>query len=433
MRIGLLLILILFTSPFFAQDLYFPPTAFNANWGIMSLDDAGFCPDNEQALYDFLEGSNTDAFILLKNGRIVLERYFGDFTATTPHAWNSAGKSLMAFAVGIAADLDSVELQAPTSDYLGVGWTDCPDTEPDIRVIHQLTMTSGLSDLTGDPFCTDPECLVCLAEPGERWAYHNGPYTLLGRVLESATGVPLNDFIQDRIRQPTGMTGQYINLGDNRVFFSNARSMARFGLLMLAGGSWDGTPLLQDQDYFNAMINSSQELNQAYGYLWWLNGKSSYRLPQLQFDIPGPLMPDAPAEVYAAIGKNGQIINVAPSEGLVMIRMGDDPEDDSLVSTAYNDSLWVRINALRCTTSGFEPEATPGVSAFPNPAADRVTLTAERELRAVSIYSVNGRLLRQLPLSGTNTRISTGDLPRGILYLRVVTADGTAMLKITAN
>lgn len=414
-----------------AQDLYFPSVTSD-NWETISLEDAGFCPDNEQDLYDFLEGTNTDAFLLLKDGRIVLERYFGDFTSATPHAWNSAGKSLMAFAVGIAADLDSVDLQAPTSDYLGVGWTDCPDTEPDIRVVHQLTMTTGLSDLTGDPYCTDPGCLVCLAEPGERWAYHNGPYTLLGRVLESATGEPLNDFIQDRIRQPTGMTGQYIYLDDNRVFFSNARSMARFGLLMLGGGSWNGTPLLRDEGYFNAMINSSQELNPAYGYLWWLNGKSSFKLPQLQIDFNGPLLTEAPTDMYAALGKNSQIINVVPSEGLVVVRMGDDPES-SLVQTSYNNDLWGRINAMRCTTSDFEPAVNLGVSAFPNPAADRVTLTAERELRAVSIYSVNGRLLRQLPLSGTNASIPTADLPRGILYLRVVTADGTVVLKIMTN
>lgn len=79
-----------------SAQLYFPPTDTDA-WETTSLEEAGFCADNEQAFYAYLERTNTDAFLLLKDGKIVLEKYFGSFTRNTPHLWNSAGKSAAFF------------------------------------------------------------------------------------------------------------------------------------------------------------------------------------------------------------------------------------------------------------------------------------------------------------------------------------------------
>jgi len=408
-----------------AQNLYFPSTT-SPEWATMSLEEAGFRPENEQALYDYLEATNTDAFLLLKDGKIVIERYFGDFTASSPHVWNSAGKSLMAFAAGIAADLDSLDINAPTADYLGPGWTACPETEADTKVIHQLTMTTGLSDQTDDVFCTAPECLVCLAAPGERWAYHNGPYTLIGAVIEAATGQDLNEFVTQGIKRPTGMTGLYVDIGYNRNFVSNARSMARFGLLVQNRGTWDGTPILTDTTYFHAMTNSSQSLNPAYGYLWWLNGKPTFKLPSLQIDFPGPIMPNAPLETIAAIGKNGQIINVVPEEGLVMVRMGSNPGSSVLVPSSYNDSIWVRRNELVGTTALASPVANiEALSVYPNPAREEVRIQATDNLRRVTVFSGKGRRLSSQRFGGNSGQVSLSGLAPGVIYLRVVLADGT--------
>ncbi|TXF88069.1 serine hydrolase [Neolewinella aurantiaca] len=408
-----------------AQASYFPPTN-SFNWDTISLEEAGFCADNEQALYDYLEETNTDAFLLLKDGKIVMEQYFGNFTRFSSHLWNSAGKSLMAFTAGIAVGLDSLNVEDPVADYLGTGWTNCPETEAAIRVIHQLTMTSGLSDQTIELFCTDPECLVCLATPGERWAYHNGPYTLLGEVIESAVEQDLNDFIDDRIQALTGITGSFSYLGDNRIYLSNARAMARFGLLVANEGTWDGTPVINDPEYFRAMINSSQDINPSYGYLWWLNGKDNYRLPSLQTDFPGPIMTEAPAETIAAIGKNGQIINVVPSQGLVMVRMGGSPSDDSLVPTFYNDSIWSRINALSCTTTIENRVDVSTLRVFPNPAAEEIRVSATKAMLRGAIYNYAGDLLREAPVTGaTDASISLAGLPAGLLLVRIGFADGS--------
>ncbi|MBX2979815.1 MAG: hypothetical protein KF905_11005 [Flavobacteriales bacterium] len=101
------------------------------------------------------------------------------------------------------------------------------------------------------------------------------------------------------------------------------------------------------------MITPSQTLNPAYGYLWWLNGQSSYLLPGLQFPLSGPAMPNAPMDVYAALGKNGQIINVSPSSGIVVVRMGDLP-GGIFVPNVYNDQIWQYLNAVVCNSTMLE-------------------------------------------------------------------------------
>jgi CubicO group peptidase (beta-lactamase class C family) len=169
-------------------------------------------------------------------------------------------------------------------------------------------MTSGLDDGVTDHHCTLDTCLTYLADAGTRWAYHNGPYTLLDAVIENATGQTLNAYTTQKLKIPTGMTGLFYTSGYNNVFVSKPRSMARFGLLILNNGNWNGNQIMTDATYFNEMINTSQQLNESYGYLWWLNGKPSYMLPGLQFQFQGSLNPNAPDDMVAAMGKNGQFL-----------------------------------------------------------------------------------------------------------------------------
>ncbi|MBX2979816.1 MAG: hypothetical protein KF905_11010 [Flavobacteriales bacterium] len=65
-------------------------------------------------------------------------------------------------------------------------------------------------------------------------------------MITGATGVSLNSFLFTRLTQSTGLAGLYIQVGQNNVFFSRARAMARFGLLMQGGGAWAGNPVLSD-------------------------------------------------------------------------------------------------------------------------------------------------------------------------------------------
>lgn len=328
-------------------QLYFPPNNTDT-WEKIPIENLGWCQNKVDSLYRFLDDNNTKSFILLKDGKIVLERYFNGHSASSNWYWASAGKGLTAFLIGIAQQENKLKITDPTSHYLGQGWTGLtPEQEIKITIKDQLSMTSGLDDRVSDPFCTADSCLVYLAESGSRWAYHNAPYTLLDPLFEKATGLKLNFYIRQKLKNSMGMQGLYLKQGNNNVFFSNTRSMARFGLLMLNNGDWDGNAVMTDKVYFHQMINSSQELNPAYGYLWWLNGKESFKTPRTQKEFKGSICTNAPSDMYAAMGKNGQFLNVVPSQNLVWVRMGKSP-DESFVPYKFNDDIWKLINRLDC-------------------------------------------------------------------------------------
>lgn len=363
-NILLLSILFLFSGKSYSQ-YYYPPLT-GSTWDTMDPSELGWCEDSIAMMEQWLEDSDTKAFIVLKDGKIVIEQYFGTFTQDSLYVWNSAGKTLTAYAVGIAQTEGDLDIDDFTSDYLGNGWTNATlSQEGAITVLNQLTMTSGLDDGVPDKDCTDPECLLYLTDPNLRWAYHNAPYTLLDSVIESATGMSLNTYVYQKIGVKIGMTGLYYPIGYNNVFISKARGMARFGLLLLSDGMWNGVTVQSDLNYLQAMRTPSQTLNPSYGYLTWLNGQSGYQLPGIQFLFNGPLLPNAPMDLYAAEGKNGQIINVVPSQGLVIVRMGA-TMGNSLVATQYNDTIWQYINRLGCPADINEQELT-SVELSPNP------------------------------------------------------------------
>ena len=331
------------------SQTYFPPNNSNV-WDTLSPTNLSWCQNKIDSLYDFLEINNTKSFILLKDGKIVLEKYFNGHSDTSSWYWASAAKTITSFLVGMAQEEGYLEITDTSSNYLGNGWTNCNlIQENKITIWNQLTMTTGLDDNVSDPNCTNDNCLLYFSDPGSRWAYHNAPYTLLRPVIENATGQGINIYNYQKLLNPTGMTGLFLYNGFNNIFYSTSRSMARFGLLILNNGNWDGNQIMTDTNYFNQMLNSSQSLNESYGYLWWLNGKTSYMLPGSQFVFNNELIPNAPVDLVAALGKNGQIINVVPSQNLVWIRMGDNP-DNSLVPYTFNKEVWNYINDLPCTS-----------------------------------------------------------------------------------
>ncbi|WP_373512693.1 serine hydrolase domain-containing protein [Persicitalea sp.] len=328
-----------------SEKFYFPPIG-NGEWEKASAKAMGWDTVALNDLYLLLESKDTKAFIILKDGKIVAEKYFGTFKQDSWWYWASAGKTLTGFLVGIAQAEGILNIDDQTSKYLGKGWTSLPlEKENLITVKNQLTMTTGLDDGTGDVDCTLPACLKYKADAGTRWSYHNAPYTLLDQVVQKASGLTYNDYFQQKIRNRIGMKGFWRKDPDaNNVFFSDALSMARFGLLMLNKGKWGDTVILKGEAYFNAQTNTSQKFNLSYGYLTWLNGKSSYMLPQTQRTFPGPMIPNAPDDLYQAFGKNDQKIYVLPSQNLVVIRMGE-KTSDALLSD-FDNELWGKLKVI---------------------------------------------------------------------------------------
>lgn len=326
--------------------MYFPPSG-TTTWQTITPASLGWNESELANVYSFLQQKGTKAFIILKNGHIVAERYFGTFTADSLWYWASAGKTVTAFLLGIAQHESKLHINNKTSQYLGTGWTGLtPEKENLITVKHQLTMTTGLDDGVADNDCTSPSCLQYKGDAGTRWAYHNAPYTLLEKVVEAATGTTYNNYFQQKIRDKIGMNGMWIKNGFNNVYFSNARSMVRFGLLLLNKGRWSQTTILPDTTFINQQLNSSQNFNASYGYLTWLNGKSSHMLPQSQFVFNGMLVPNAPADAYAALGKNDQKLYVVPSQNLVVIRMGNSAGNTHLAASSFDNELWGKLRLV---------------------------------------------------------------------------------------
>lgn len=329
-----------------AQNTYFPPLNNNTNWDSISTSDLNWCSDSVASLLSYLDETNTKAFVILKDGKIALQHYFGTFQPDSIWYWASAGKTVVSYLIGVAQQQNLLNISDATNQYLGAGFTNCtPAQENAINIQHQLSMSTGLDDSGPDLDCLDPQCLTYLAAPGTRWSYHNAPYRLLQDVIESASGKGINVFTNQELKQKIGMqSGIWIN----RIFYSNALDMARFGLLFLNNGWWNGSQLLTDTSYFNQSINTSQPMNQSYGYLWWLNGKNSFMLPQTQFNFQGKLIPTAPDDLYAALGKNDQKIYVVPSQNMVVIRLGNEAIEGGFALTSFDTALWEKISGLAC-------------------------------------------------------------------------------------
>ena len=141
------------------------------------------------------------------------------------------------------------------------------------------------------------------------------------------------------------MSGTWIEKGGLNVYYSTSRSMARFGLMIFAKGKWNDETIISEK-FLNEATQTSQNINEAYGYLWWLNGRSSYHLPQTQITFPGKLIPSAPNDMYCALGKNDQKIYIVPSKKLVIIRMGESADASNFGLSDFDDVLWQKIDLV---------------------------------------------------------------------------------------
>ncbi|MCL6460545.1 MAG: serine hydrolase [Flavobacterium micromati] len=322
--------------------IYFPPNN-SAIWETKSISDLGWNQNRLQPLLDYLELKNTKSFIILYNGRIVVEKYFGTHTSTSPWYWASAGKTLTTTISGIAEQEGTININNKVSDYLGKGWTSAPLAKENlITCKNLLTMTSGLNDALGDD--VSPVNLQYVADAGSRWAYHN-VYVKMQDIVSQASGQTWSNYFNTKLRDKVGMSGAWIPNDGLSVYWSNTRSMARFGLLMFAKGKWNSTQII-NENYLNAATTTSQNLNQAYGYMWWINGKTSFRLPQSQLQLSGSLISNAPNDMYCALGKDDQKIYVVPSKKLVIVRMGNSADGTNFALSDFDTILWQKISAL---------------------------------------------------------------------------------------
>lgn len=325
------------------ESMYFPSNTTSA-WETKSLASLGWNQNAVQPLKDFLAQKHTKSFMILVNGRIVMEEYFNGHSATNTWEWNSAGKTLVAATTGIAQQEGLLNINNKASDYQGTEWTSMPlPKENLITVRHLLTMTAGNDDTK--QYVIKPN-LTYVADAGTRWAYSN-IFQKLTDVVADAGNKTFETYFNEKLKNKIGMDG-YWNFGTiYTIYHSTTKSMARFGLLALNKGKWNNEQVI-NESFFNESTTTSQHINPSYGYLWWLNGKTSFMIPGEQTVYQGSLVPNAPVDMFAAMGASDQRIYVIPSKKMVVIRMGDasDPANPNFAVSGFDNLLWEKINAV---------------------------------------------------------------------------------------
>lgn len=333
---------------------YFPPT--EGVWETVAPAQAGWDAEKLAAALAFAGRRRSSGVVVLYRGRIMAEKYWRADTAPgakgkeyTLRVKGSAAhggviedvasvqKSISAMLVGIAQHQGLLKLADTVDTYLGRGWSKAtPEQEHAITIRHLLTMTSGLK-----------EDLTFEAAAGTRWRYNSAAYARTVDVVAAAAKKSPNDLTREWLTSRVGMhdskwedrPGGGAKGGVNpRGFATSARDLARFGLLILADGRWNGEPVIADRAYLRAALHPSQELNPSYGYLWWLNGQKEVARGAGR-RVQGPLIPNAPPDLVAALGALDRKIYVVPSLELVVTRLGN------VGGAAFDNEFWKLLAA----------------------------------------------------------------------------------------
>lgn len=317
------------------------PTA--SDWPSVEPSAAGWNAATLEEASAYAEQSRSTAFIVAVGGKILLERYYGGADASLTRDVASVQKSVMAVLAGVAVDRQLLSLDETVTSVLGAGWSNAPaEAEAAITVRHLLTMTSGLD-----------EKLEYAAPAGTAWLYNNDAYYRVRLVLEQKAGRGIDALAKEWLFDRIGMRDSAFRARRERDtkglavvgLQTTARDMARFGLLVLARGSWEGAAIVPAA-FLDAAGSTSQPHNEAYGYLFWLNGTGTLRLPP-SIATAGPLVPAAPADAVAALGKGDQKIYIVPSERLVVVRQGEAADEDRYALSSFDNALWSRIMAAK--------------------------------------------------------------------------------------
>jgi len=419
--LALLALLSIFSLSSVNCQSYFPPNEPGI-WETVDPDDLGWCIDKLNDFYTFLDTTNTKGFIILHKGKIAAEKYFNGHDQGENWYWASAGKSLASVLMGIAQDQDLLDINDPTSKYLGTGWTSLPpEKEKNVTIWHHLTFTTGFDNKKAPFGCFDPYCFQYLAEPGERWFYQNGTYTIMHEILHEASGMNSTQFTQENVLQQTGMDGFWLNTNPTtKLFWSTTRSMSRFGLMVANQATWNGVDIIKDKSYVNDMLSTSQDDNPSYGYLWWLHGKDAHHLPGLYFRFNRPLNVHAPSDMVSGLGKDGQFVEVIPSMDLVIVRMGESA-GDGLTAAPYHREYWQRLNEVFCNTTATNNELESEFHLYPNPARNSVEIISTHSIQSLRLYDLKGRLVRNF---NGHKKFDITSLKKGIYHARALDSNG---------
>lgn len=297
--------------------------------------------------------------VIARRGRLVWK---GNNIDHRHGVW-SCTKSFTSTVLGLLIDDGKCTLDTLAKEYV----PELADKFSGITLRHLATMTSGYR-AAGDeprgtykhgpsttPFVPGPEPLFA---PGTKYAYWDSAMNLFGLVLTRIAGEPLEVYFKRRIADPIGMNAAAWDWGDhstdrgvvvnggsgngNKHVLITAREMARFGLLFLNGGNWNGKQLISrtwvDQAtavQVPALLSwghSASEIDGrgVYGFNWWRNGTRA---------DGRSLWPGAPPATYAACGHNNNRLFVIPDWQMVVVRLGLDQGDRKIRDEEWGEFL----------------------------------------------------------------------------------------------
>jgi CubicO group peptidase (beta-lactamase class C family) len=335
-------------------ERYFPPDA--GPWERVDPASVGWDAAGLSEALAVAAARKSSGVVILVGGRIMAEGYWTPANPSRGYAnyvqgaddegrviedVASAQKSVAAVVTGMAVERGLLDLGDPVTRHLGVGWSKASqEQERRITVRHLLTMTSGLA-----------EDMTFEAEPGTQWFYNTPAYHNVMRVVEAATGEDRNDVTREWIADRLGMRHSSWTLRGwsdpaiDAAFSTTVRDLARFGLMIQAGGRWGDDIIFQDDAFLEEMLGPSQALNPAYGYLWWLNGQGfSLAAGARAQRSGGALIASAPADLVAMQGALDRKLYIVPSLDLVVARLGDSGAADG---KGFNDAFWEALMSAR--------------------------------------------------------------------------------------
>ena len=311
---------------------YYPPVS--GEWERADPAKNGWSAAGLEKLVAIVKENESATFMMLTQGRILVEQYFGPVTAATPNDVASVQKSVTSTLLGMAREKKLLTLDDSVSKYLAPGWSKAtPAEESVITLRHLMTHSSGL----------DPRTLKKTSAPGAKFDYNTDAYQKLRPVLEKATGTAIAPLTKSWLFDPIGgaATVDWRDRGEKDATGAiqygltlTARDMARFGLLSLRRGRWQANQLIQAAWYDEAWAPS--KVSKEYGLLWWLMAARR-----------GKTLKNAPADWVAALGAKDQKIYVIPSLDLVVTRQGLAAGEETESSSSFDDVLFKAIAAAR--------------------------------------------------------------------------------------
>ena len=297
--------LILFWTSSFLQikkdRVYEVPDKIHDGWTVSSLAKEGLKTDEITNFASRIlngEFSGIRSFLIIKNGRLVFEDYFGGSKRDDLFTVFSVSKSVTSALIGIAIDKGFIKsTDATVAEYFPEYEEVFRNTQKSRMTLSQLlTLTSGVDWDEGTYSYEDSRNIHVQMEstqnwirfilnrpmkdvPGTKWLYNTGNVQLLSAIVRKATGIHLNKFAEKYLFEPLGITEYSWNSdpqgytcagGSDGGLRIRARDLAKIGSLYLNQGRWSGKDILS-REWIELSLKRHVSIrgNAGYGYLWW--------------------------------------------------------------------------------------------------------------------------------------------------------------------